>query len=171
MLSTDVEKALNEQINFELYSSYIYLSMSAYFESIDLPGFAHWMKIQNQEELVHVHKLFDYINEREGRVTLTAIEAPQLEWESALDAFQDAYEHEQKVTARVNKIVDLSIVKSDHATNSFLQWFVQEQVEEESSVKKVVQDLKMVGKDGHGLFMLNRELAQRVFVPPADSNA
>ena len=169
MISETVVKALNDQINFELYSSYIYYSMSAYFEDIDLPGFAHWMKIQTQEELTHVQKLFDYINERDGRVVLSGIKAPQTEWKSPLEAFEHAYKHEQEVSSRINKMVDLSLQHSDHATNTFLQWFVNEQVEEEASVKKVVQDLKMIGNDGNGLFMLNRELGQRVLTPPVDN--
>jgi ferritin len=158
-----MEKALNEQTNAELYSAYLYLSMVAYFESVNLPGFANWMKVQTQEELMHAMKIYDFVNERGGRVVLKAIEAPPTEWESPLDAFEAAYKHEQKVTGLINNLVNLAIEEKDHATNSFLQWFVNEQVEEESSVDEVVQKLKMVEKAPGGQFMIDRELGQRVF--------
>lgn len=168
MLKETVEKALNDQINAELYSSYIYLAMSAYFESIDLKGFANWMRVQAQEELVHVAKFFDFVNERSGKVTLQPVEGPPSEWASPLDAFEGAYKHECYITERINKLVDLARDESDHATYNFLQWFVGEQVEEEASADEIVQQLKLVGGQGHGLFMIDRELAQRTFViPPA----
>jgi ferritin len=164
-----MQDALNDQLNFELYSAYIYYSMAAYLERVDLPGFSHWMQIQVQEELTHVDKFFRFIHERDGRVILKAIDAPGIEWKSPLDAFQEAYQHEQIVSGRINKLVDLSLKESDHATNSFLQWFVTEQVEEEASVKSIIQQLKLAGKDGHGLLMLDRELGARVFtMPPAE---
>lgn len=169
MLSDKMQDALNDQLNFELYSAYIYYSMAAYLESVDLPGFSHWMRIQVQEELTHVDKFFRFIHERDGRVILKAIDAPGREWKSPIDAFQEAYEHEQIVSGRINKLVDLSLKESDHATNSFLQWFVTEQVEEEATVKSIIQQLKLAGKDGHGLLMLDRELGARVFtMPPAE---
>ncbi len=169
LLSDKMQDALNDQLNFELYSAYIYYSMAAYLESVDLPGFSHWMQVQVQEELTHVDKFFRFIHERDGRVILKAIDAPGIEWKSPLDAFQEAYEHEQIVSGRINKLVDLSLKESDHATNSFLQWFVTEQVEEEASVKSIIQQLKIAGKDGHGLLMLDRELGARVFtMPPAE---
>lgn len=166
MLSEKIQSALNEQINFELFSAYLYFSMAAWLESEDLPGHANWMKVQAMEEMLHVDKLYGYIIERDGRVLAKAIEAPQNNWETPLAAFKNAYEHELEVSARINKLVDLSLQESDHATNSFLQWFVNEQVEEESSVKAVVQQLRLIGEDGHGLFMVDRELGQRVFLPP-----
>ena len=166
MISKKIEKALNKQINAELYSAYLYLSMVAYFESVNLPGFANWMKVQTQEELVHAMKIYDFVNERGGRVVLKAIEAPPTEWDSPLDAFEATYKHEQKVTGLINNLVNLAIEEKDHATNSFLQWFVNEQVEEESSVDKVAQKLKMVEKAPGGLFMIDSELGQRVFTPP-----
>jgi len=166
MISKKIEKALNKQINAELYSAYLYLSMVAYFESVNLPGFANWMKIQTQEELMHAMKIYDFVNERGGRVVLKAIEAPPTEWDSPLDAFEATYKHEQKVTGLINNLVNLAIEEKDHATNSFLQWFVNEQVEEESSVDKTVQKLKMVEKAPGGLFMIDSELGQRVFTPP-----
>ena len=167
MISKKMEEALNEQVNAELYSSYLYLSMESYFKSQNLNGFANWMRIQTQEEVMHATKIYDFINERGGRVLLKAIEGPQTEWDSALAVFKAAYEHEQKVTGLINSLLDLAIKEKDHATNSFLQWFVNEQVEEESSADDMVQQLKMMEKAPGGMFMLDRELAQRVFTPPA----
>jgi ferritin len=171
MLSEKLEKALNDQLNAELYSSYLYLSMSAYFQANNLAGFANWMRIQAQEELIHVMKFYDYIGERGGRVSLGAVEAPPSEWTSPLAAFEHVHKHEQMVTGLVNDLVNLAIDKRDHATNSFLQWFVTEQVEEEASADAVVQKLKLVGDDGGGLFLVDQELGKRVFTPPADSGA
>ncbi len=172
MLSEKIQAALNDQINFELFSSYIYFSMAAWFESEDLPGHANWMKVQAMEEMAHVDKLYSFIHERDGRVLAAAIDAPPQSWESPLAAFSHAYKHEQIVSRRFNKLVDLALAESDHATNSFLQWFVNEQVEEEASVKSVVQQLKMIGSEGQGVFMIDRELGQRVFVSPtANSGA
>jgi len=166
MISEKIKDAVNKQINAEIYSSYLYLSMSAYFESINLKGFANWMKAQAQEEMVHAIKFYDYINERSGRVLLTAIEAPPKQWDSPLDVFEFTYKHEQKVTGLINDLVNLAISEADHATTNFLQWFVAEQVEEEASADEVVQKLKLAGERGSGLFMLDRELGQRVFTPP-----
>jgi ferritin len=167
MLSEKVQAELNKQFNAELYSSYLYLSMSAYFQSLNLSGFANWMRVQAQEELLHAMKFYDFVNERDGRVTLQPVEGPPSEWASPLAAFEHVYEHEQKVTGLINDLVDLAIGERDHATNAFLQWFVTEQVEEEASANDVVQRLKLLGGDKSGLFMLDRELAQRVFTPPA----
>jgi ferritin len=166
MLSEKVQDQLNKQLNAELYSSYLYLSMSAYFQSLNLSGFANWMRVQAQEELMHAMKFYDFINEREGRVTLQAVEVPPSEWASPLAVFEHVYEHEQKVTGLINDLVNLAIGERDHATNNFLQWFVSEQVEEEASANEVVQRLKLLGDDKSGLFMLDRELAQRVFTAP-----
>lgn len=166
MISDNMKDAFNKQINAELYSSYLYLSMSAYFESINLPGFANWMRCQAQEELVHAMKFYNFMNDRGGRVSLAAIDGPPVKWESPLHAFQDAYAHEQKVTALINNLVDLATAGKDHASTSFLQWFVNEQVEEESSADKVVQQLHLAGENGSGLFMIDRELGTRTFVMP-----
>lgn len=160
-----MEKALNEQINAELYSSYLYLSMAAYFESKNLKGFANWMRVQAREEDLHAMKIFDFINDRGGRVQLKAIDGPPAEWESPLAVFEASYSHERLVTDRINALVDLSLELSDHATNAFLQWFVAEQVEEEASADDIVKQLGLVGNDGQGIFMLDRELATRVFTP------
>jgi ferritin len=167
MLKEKMQGALNSQVNAELYSSYLYLSMSAYFQSISLLGFANWMRVQAQEELVHAMKFYDFINERGGRVQLQPVEGPPMEWSSPLDVFENAYKHEQKVTGLINDLVNLAVKEGDHATNIFLQWFVTEQVEEEASADEVVQKLKLMGDAAGGLFMLDREMAQRVFTPPA----
>ncbi|OPX37237.1 MAG: ferritin [Desulfobacteraceae bacterium 4484_190.2] len=167
MLNNNMEKALNTQVNAEMYSAYLYLSMSAYFQAKSLGGFASWMRVQAQEEMVHAMKLYDFINERGGRVILELIEAPPTEWESPLATMEAVYEHEQKVTGLINELVELALEKHDHATNIFLQWFVSEQVEEEDSANDVVEKIKLMGDARGGLFMLDRELGQRVFTPPA----
>jgi ferritin len=167
MINERVQEALNRHMNAELYSAYLYLSMAAYFHSVNLDGFANWMRVQTQEELGHVMKFYDFIDERAGRIVLYPVEGPPSEWDSPLAVFEDAYRHEQKVSALINDLVDLSIEERDHATNNFLQWFIGEQVEEEASVDEVVQKLKLVKGDPNGLFMIDRELAQRVFTPPA----
>jgi ferritin len=159
MLSDKMQQALNDQLNAELNAYYTYLSMSAYFEDQNLKGFAGWMRNHSDEEMVHAMKIYDFINERRGRVTLQAIAQPRNSWDSSLAAFEDALEHEKHVTALIDQLVDLSIKESDHATNSFLQWFVDEQVEEEAVVDAAIQDLKRVGDFPPGLFLLDRELA------------
>jgi ferritin len=168
MISKKMEKALNEQINAEVYSAYLYLSMAAYFEAENLPGLASWMRIQTQEETMHALKFFDFVNERRGRVILKAIDQPPKEWESPLAAFEASFEHEQMVTGRINDLVNLAVQEKDHATNAFLQWFVNEQVEEETSVDTIVQMLKMGQKAPGAMFMIDRELGQRTFTPPAE---
>ena len=166
MLSDKMQDALNAQINAELASAYIYMAMAAYFEDNDLPGFAHWMGIQVQEELAHVQKFYHFIFERDGRVILDALEAPPKEWDSPLAAFEGAYQHEQYISGRIHDLVTLSRELKDPATENFLGWFVGEQVEEEANAKGIVQSLKLAGTSGAGLLMLDRELAARVFVPP-----
>ena len=166
MFNKKMEKSFNEQINEELYSAYLYLSMVAYFESTNLPGFANWMRVQTQEEIVHAMKFYDYINQRNGRVVLTALADPQIEWKSPMDAFEAAYKHELHITAKINELVNLAIEEKDHAANMFLQWFVNEQVEEEKSPSDIIQKLKMIKDSSEGLYMLDKELATRVFIPP-----
>jgi ferritin len=161
MIGKKVEKAFNGQLNAELYASYLYLGMSAYFEAENLPGFAHWMRTQAKEEQEHAMKFYEHIVERGGRVALQAVEAPPLEWESPLAAFRAAYGHEQKVTGMIHDLLKLADSESDPAANALLQWFVTEQVEEEAQTDRVVQQLKMVAKAPHGLLMIDRELAQR----------
>ena len=160
-ISKKMEKQLNVQINAEMYSSYLYLSMASDLEGKALSGFSNWMKIQAQEELYHAMKLYDYVHERGGTVTLDAIEAPQTEWKDPLAIFQAAYKHELKVTGMINDLVDLAIKEKDHATNNFLQWYVKEQVEEEASADEIVQKLKLIGGKGHGLFMMDKEVGAR----------
>lgn len=171
MISEKIQDALNKQIVAELYSSYLYLSMSAYFESINLKGFAHWMRCQVQEEIVHAMKFYAFVNDRGGTVRLAGIDGPPTTWASPLAAFQDAYAHEQKVTRMINNLVDLAIAERDHASNAFLQWFVTEQVEEEASADEVVRKIHLAGDQGGGIFMLDRELATRVFTPPPEMAA
>jgi len=166
MLSENMEKALNKQINAELYSSYLYLSMAAYFHSVGLDGFANWMRAQAKEEDVHAMKIFDYVNERGARVVLAEIEGPKTTWSSAVEVFEETLSHEQKVTALINGLVDLAKKESDHATDNFLQWFVAEQVEEEASADEVLNKVKLVGGEGNGIYMLDKELGARVFTPP-----
>ncbi|NDY41949.1 ferritin [Dissulfurirhabdus thermomarina] len=169
MLSEKMEAALNRQVNAELYSAYLYLSMVAYFESVDLPGCAAWMRAQTQEEVAHAMKIYDFINERGGRVRLSAIDAPPTEWDSPLAAFEDAYAHEQKVTGLINDLMNLAVAERDHATQIFLQWFVSEQVEEEASASAVVKKLRLAGDAAGGLLMIDNELGQRVFTPPGQA--
>jgi ferritin len=168
MLSKKMEKALNKQINAELYSSYLYLSMASWCESEGLDGFANWYKIQAQEELTHAMRFYGYVYERGGRVKMGAIEAPQTEWKSALATFEDTLQHEQKVTGLINKLVKLAREESDYATENVLQWFVAEQVEEEDTADRLRQKVELVGGKGQGLYMLDRELAARVFTLPAE---
>ena len=161
-----MEEALNGQLNAELYSAYLYLSMAAYFESADLAGFANWMRVQFQEEQFHAMKFYDYIIERGGRVTLTQIEAPPSEWNSSPAVFEATLEHEQKVTGLINDLVYLARDEKDNASEIFLQWFVNEQVEEEDNAGTIVGQLKLIKNSPEALFMMDKDMAQRVFTPP-----
>jgi ferritin len=169
MLDSKLQDAINDQVNFEFYSSYLYLSMSSYYSSVSLNGFANWMRIQAQEELVHAMKLYDYIIERGGRATLEQVNKPVTDWNSPIAPFEQAYGHEQIVTSRINELMDLALKCKDHATVSFLKWFIDEQVEEEARASTIVDELKLVKDSPNGLFMINRELAQRVFVMPGST--
>lgn len=164
MLKPKIEKALNNQLNKELYSSYLYLSMSAYFESINLTGMANWMKIQSDEEYIHARKFYEYINEAGGRVTLDTIDKPKTEWKNVIDVFEETLEHEIHITEKINDLVSLALDEKDHATNSFLQWFVDEQVEEISVADQILNDVKMVAENKNGLFLIDRELKGRASV-------
>lgn len=161
MLSEKMEEALNEQVNAELYSAYIYLSMAAYFRKTNLPGFARWMELQAQEEVGHAMKIYAFIDERGGAVALKAIDGPPTEWGSPLEAFEAAYGHEQKVTGMINDLVDLADEVDDKAAGAFLQWFVTEQVEEEASAHEIVQKLKLIGDQAGPLFMLDNVMGRR----------
>jgi len=167
MISKKMQDALNAQINAELYSAYLYLSMAAYFDSINLKGFANWMRVQEREENFHAMKFFDYVLSRQGKVTLAAIDAPPTRWKNPLDVFESVYEHEQKVTSLINKLATLAQKEDDHATGVLLHWFINEQVEEEANADALVQKLKLIGDNSSGLFLLDQELAARVFTPPA----
>ena len=171
MLTEKIEKMLNEHLNHELYSSYLYLSMAAYCESVDLKGFANWMRIQVQEELAHVTKFYDYIHERDGKVLLAAIDGPPTSWDSPVSAFTETLKHEQGVTARISNIVKTALDENDFATHTFLQWFITEQVEEEATADDVVQKLKLIGDDRSGLFILDQELSQRTLVEDGGGGA
>lgn len=166
MIKEKLQDAINEQINKELYSAYLYASMAAYFESVNLKGFANWMSIQRQEEEAHAFRFYKFVNERGGRVIFKAIDTPPSEWSSPLKVFEEVYKHEQFVTSLINDLVDLAQQEKDHAMYNYLQWFIDEQVEEEASADEIVQQLKMVGDNAGALFMLDRELGQRVFVDP-----
>ncbi len=161
MLSKTLEAAINEQIKNELYSAYLYLSMSAYLEANNMPGSARWMRLQSEEETSHAMKLFDYMNDRGNRVVLQAIDQPPSEFASVLDIFEKALEHEQKVTGMINRIYELAVKENDYPTQVELQWFITEQVEEEKSAGDIVEQLKIVGEHGPSLIMLDRALGAR----------
>jgi len=161
MLSKKMEAALNAQINAEYWSAYLYLSMSAYFAADGKPGFAHWFKIQSDEEQEHAQKLFDYVIERGGKVELKPIAEVSNSWESPLAAFKDTLEHEQEVTAMINDLVTLAREEKDYATESMLQWFVNEQVEEESTAQGYIDALEMIKDNGFGIYTLDKELLSR----------
>ena len=158
MLSEKMQAALNDQINMELGAYYTYLSISAHFEAEALKGFAAWMFHHAEEEMGHAMRIYDFINHRRGRVTLKALAAPMASWDTPLAALEDAFAHERKVTKAINAIVTLAREEGDHATDSFLQWFVDEQVEEEEIVDNIIQKLKLIGDFGPGLYMLDNEL-------------
>ena len=166
MLSAKMQEALNSQINAEYFSSYLYLSMAAYCEKIDLKGFGHWFRIQSQEEMIHVMKFFEYVLDRDGEVSLAAIEGPATKWDSALAVFEAALAHEQYITGRIGKLVDLASAESDHVTHTLLQWFLNEQIEEEAAATMVMKQLKLAGDAPAALFMIDRELGQRVLTTP-----
>jgi ferritin len=161
MLGKVIQDAINEQIKNEFYSAYQYLSMAAYCESANLPGFAHWMRTQSQEEIEHAMKFYDFILARNGRVVLQAMDQPVVDFGSPLEVFEQALEHERQVTAMINDLYGLAVRENDYASQAFLQWFVTEQVEEEKNAGDVVDTLKMVGEKSESLFLLDRELGGR----------
>ncbi len=161
MLSKTMQDAINTQIKNELYSAYLYLSMSAYCESITLGGFAHWMRSQHDEEYGHAMKLFKYVYDRGGRVVLQAIDQPPSEFKGPLDVFEKVLEHEKKVTGGINELYSMALKENDYASQNFLQWFVNEQVEEESTASTIVEQLKIIGDKGPSLIMMDRHLATR----------
>lgn len=163
--------AFNEQIKNEFYSAYLYLSMSAYFADLGLPGFASWMRVQAKEEVTHATKMYDYVLSRGEKMVLKAIDAPQTTWKSPLAVFEAALKHEKFVTKSINDLTDLAIKEKDHASKNFLVWFVNEQVEEEQSFGDILSALKLIKGEGQGLLMLDRELGARTFVDSTQTAA
>jgi len=161
MIGKKMQEAIGEQINAELYSAYLYLAMAGDFETKNLKGFANWMEVQAKEEVEHAKRFYDFVNERGGRVTLKGIGAPPAEWKSPLAAFEDAYAHEQKVTGLIHKLVDVARAEKDYAAEVMLQWFVNEQVEEEANASEIAEKLRLVKESSNGLFMMDRHLAER----------
>lgn len=164
MLKQEMLNALNEQINAEQYSAMLYLSMSAYFNEKGLPGFANWMYVQYQEELSHANKFYNYVVERGGKVELKAIDQVPTTWEGVIDVYEETLKHEQHVTSLINGLMDVAFDQRDHAAQSFLRWFVDEQVEEEANVSEILDTLKLINGQGNGIFMLDREMRSRTFV-------
>lgn len=163
MLKESVLNKLNNQLNGELYSAYLYYAMTAYFESINLKGFSNWMRIQAQEELAHTHRIFAYINNKGERAKFEAVPEPPQDWSSPLECMEDTYKHECDISERINECVSLALKENDHSTNTMMQWFVAEQVEEESTVDDIVQKLKLIADNPSGLYMLDNEMGQRTF--------
>lgn len=161
MLSKKLQSALNDQINAELFSAYLYLSMSSWFKAQNLEGFASWLQVQAQEEVSHAMKIYGYLHNKGSDVELKQIEAPKKSWKSPLAAFEDTYKHEVYISGRINDLVDLAVADKDHATTVLLHWFVGEQVQEEASALAVVEKLKLVSTHPGGIYMLDREMASR----------
>ena len=165
-MNEKLQQAFNDQINKELYSEYLYMSMFAYFDRMNLQGFKNWMNVQMQEEHAHAMGMFNYVHERGGKVVLQAIEQPQTDWESPVALFEHVLEHEKFVTSRINALMDVAEEVKDRAAVSFLDWYLKEQVEEEANVGNVLKTLKMICNDQNCLYMLDKELATRTFVAP-----
>ena len=161
ILTSRIQEALNDQINGEIYAAHRYLSMASYFESLSLRGFAHWAKVQHQEETSHAMKLFDFVNDRNGRVLLQSVPQPPVQFDSVLDVMQQALDHEQKVTGAINHLYEVAHQEKDYASHVLLEWFLEEQVEEERAVSEIVEHLKLIGDDGTGLLMLDSKLSAR----------
>lgn len=166
MLTQKMLEAMNEQIRKEFESAYIYLGMAAYFDAKNLPGFAHWMKIQFEEELAHTFKIYDFVNDRGEHVSLGGVAKPTSDYESPLAAFQAALKHEQHISKSIHDLYDLADAEKDHASQQFLHWFIEEQVEEEKNAEEIVETLTMVEGNPQAILMLDRELGQRQ--PPAE---
>ena len=167
MISQKLQDAFNYQINRELFSEYYYLSMASYFSSVGLSGFENFFLVQVEEERFHAMKMYKFLNEKGGKVTLQPIEQPKVEFKSPLEVFELAYDHEKLVSKLINDLMDLAIIENDHAAKNHLNWFVDEQVEEEDSMETIVNKLKLINGEGYGLLMLDNELSLRSFTPPA----
>lgn len=170
MISERIEGLLNDQVNKELFSSYLYLSMEAYFESLNLPGFAHWFRVQAQEERDHALLIFEYINRVGGRVKLASIDAPQFDFASILEVFEKTLEHEQFVTSSIYNIVEAAKEEKDYKTDSFLKWFIDEQVEEEENAENNLRRFERIKNSSDGIEMLDTELATRIYTPAPGLN-
>jgi len=168
-MNKKMEVAINKQINAEMYSAYLYFSMSSYFAKEGMDGFANWMQVQAQEEMVHAMKFYNYVFERGGVVELEAIGKPPLDYKSSLDVFEKVLLHEKHVTSLINDLYELALEEKDYASQSMLKWFIDEQVEEEDSAGKIIDKLKLAGDKGPGVFMFDKEMAGRVFNPPTSS--
>ena len=166
MMNEKLEKAFNDQINAELYSAYLYLSMHAYLERMNLKGFANWMNVQFQEEHAHAMGMYNYVHERCGKVVLQKIEQPKTDWENPVDLFEDVLKHEKYVTSRINDLADIADEVKDRAAVSFLDWYIKEQVEEESNASNILKTLKQICDAPQCIYMLDKELAQRVYNAP-----
>ena len=171
MISKKMVQALNKQVNNEIYSAYLYLSMSSYTNFIGLKGAANWFMVQYQEEMVHAMKIYDYVNSQGNHAQLAAIAAPPTEFGTLLSMFEQTLKHEQFITNCINELMDLAIKEKDHATQIFLQWFVTEQIEEEGNDNDIIAKLKLIGDSPQGLMMIDRDMAARVFTPPATTAA
>lgn len=167
MLPERLLDTINEQITFELYSAHLYLAMAAYCAEEDLDGFVNFFKVQAEEEKFHAMKFFDYVIQRDGRVKMGALQEPPRDYPSLRAVFEKAYEHEQFVTGRIYNLMNIATEEKEHATISFLKWFIDEQVEEESTFNGIIKKLKRIGDDAAGLYNLDTEMAARVFTPPA----
>ncbi|MBT8045616.1 MAG: ferritin [Pontiella sp.] len=170
MISDKMQKELNEQVNKEFYSAYMYLAMSAYCNTIGLPGFAHWMRLQYEEENMHVTRMYDYILNQGGEIHLKAIEEPPTEYGTPIEVFEQTLEHEQFITKSIHKLMSLAVQETDYATQTFLQWYVTEQVEEEANVNDILLPLRMVGEDKSGLMLIDQQLSGRAAPTPPPEN-
>jgi len=168
MLSEKLAKALNYQMNFEFLSAHYYLAMASYFEDQDLSGFAHFFIVQAEEERFHAMKFYNFINEMDERATIQSISEPKNEFKSYIDVFETALSHEKEVTKRIYNLMDIATEEREHATVSFLRWFIDEQVEEEATMKNIIKKLQRIGNDSHAIYTLDQELAARIFTPPAE---
>lgn len=171
MISKEVVNVLNEQVNKELFSAYLYLSMSAYFSDLGLNGFASWMRVQFQEEQAHAMLVYDFLVSRNQKVILEAISKPKNEWQNPLNVFEEVLMHEEYVTRLINNIVSVAEETKDRATTSYFMWFIDEQVQEEASAQEIISKLKLIGEDKSALYLLDKDLATRVFTPPTKTAA
>ncbi|WP_243371967.1 ferritin [Geotalea sp. SG265] len=171
MLNKKMYTTMNKHMNIELYSAYLYLSMSSHANAMGLKGAANWFMVQYQEEMVHFMKFYNYVNSQGAAVTLSVMSAPPSQYKSLLDMFEQTLKHEQFITNCINDLTDLALKEKDHASHIFLQWFITEQIEEEENDRDLIGKLKLVGDNGHGLLMLDAEMAARVFVPPPTTAA